>query len=497
MKTRRYISNDLRSAVLAVRDELGSNAIILSHKKSEAGVEVIAVVRPDQHPEFSPVVPSQVNTDSNLNNVVFNAAAINTLNKPARVDQVVCADRVFFFKTGTGSQNTNNHCTSHLNGNDSCTCQQEINQNAMKNICANDESGSAVRCFEIQGSGQQNSTCGKVKDSLSMNKVVVEEKKVEHVQHTDAPAAAKPRPLNKLTALVEQQISEHAWGELARKNPLRARLIRQLLKMDIHPLIIQRITDTCAGNNLEEKSLMPHALALLANQLPIYQEDITACGGTVALFGATGAGKTTTVAKLAARYALRHGREKVAVITTDNQRIAAHEQLRVYGEILGIAFKAVSDAGELMDALNAFSDKEFVLIDTAGMGYRDLQSNQIWSLFSGALSQVKSFLVMPASAHRSVLERSANAFRGIKLDGSIITKLDEAASLGGPLSVAILNNLPIAYYSNGQKIPNDFHLARAHNLVSHAVSVADHFVETQPVKAANQDRAGIEANVSI
>jgi len=492
MKTRRYYSNDLRSAVLAVRDELGSNAVILSQKKSKFGIEVIATTSAEQHPAASVLFPRQVNAksdldDSELHNGVFNITAINTVNKLVRAGRDAFSDCVFFFKTGTGSQNKYKHCASKLNGNDSCTSQQELNQNSLIKNCGNHR----------PGSGQRNSSSEGVMERVSMNKAVVQDKPVEDVQHASAPLAATPHCLNKLTNLVEQQILEHAWGELARKNPLRARLIRQLIKMDIHPLIIQRITDTCIGKNLEEKSLLPHALALLANQLPIYQEDITAGGGTVALFGATGAGKTTTVAKLAARYALRHGREKVAVVTTDNQRIAAHEQLRVYGEILGIAFKAASDAGELMDALNAFSDKDFVLIDTAGMSYRDVQSNQVWRLFSGVLSQVRSFLVMPASAHHSVLEHTANAFRSIKLDGSIITKLDEAANLGGPLSVAILNNLPVAYYSDGQKIPDDFHLARAHNLVSRAISVADQFVETPSVKAANQDKAGIEANVSI
>ena len=96
-----------------------------------------------------------------------------------------------------------------------------------------------------------------------------------------------------------------------------------------------------------------------------------------------------------------------------------------------------------------------------------------------------------------MLGKNASAFRSIKLDGSIITKLDETASLGGPLSVSILNNLPLAYYSNGQKIPDDFHLARAHNLVSHAVSVAGQNLDSQIGEVDYEDKSGIEAHVSI
>ncbi|WP_455220691.1 flagellar biosynthesis protein FlhF [Kaarinaea lacus] len=490
MRTRRYFSNDLRSAVLTVRDELGSNAVILSHKKSEHGVEVVAAVSLEPHTPDSPVVTYQ-------SNLLKSAVFLNTDKNFDAADRDPRPEHVYFFKTGTGAQNELKDQISNLNGNDSCTREQCMKQVSIGDNCRKDKPDGMDRPINSRVTKKQISLSQRVMDRLSMNKVVEKEEHTECVQDTDSPVATNQQGLNNLMALIEQQITEHAWGEMARRNPLRARLIRQLLKLDIHPLIIQRITDALSGNDLDTKSLMPHALALLANQLPVYQEDITACGGTVALFGATGAGKTTTVAKMAARYALRHGREKVALITTDNQRIAAHEQLRIYSEILGIPLKMASDADELMDALNVFSEKSFVLIDTAGMGPKDIQVSNCYQLFSGVLSQIRSFLVLPTTAHHSVLEQSANAFRSIKLDGCIFTKLDEAASLGSPLSVAILNNLPVAYYSNGQKIPDDFHLARAHNLVSRAVGVKDQFVETQSVKARSQDKAGIEANVSI
>ena len=185
------------------------------------------------------------------------------------------------------------------------------------------------------------------------------------------------------------------------------------------------------------------------------------------------------------------------MVTADSNRLGAKEQLGIYSKILGIPLKVVHDDIELLDALNSFSDKSFVLIDTAGMGPKEVSSSKYFELFSGAITQIKNFFVMPATNHRAALEKSVAAFQGIQLDGSIITKLDEAASLGGLLSVTIMNNLPIAYYSDGQKIPDDFHLARAHNLVSHAVSVADDFSDTQRVEADYQDKAGIEANVCI
>jgi flagellar biosynthesis protein FlhF len=497
MKTRQYFSNDLRSAVLTIRDELGSNAIILSHKKSEHGVEVIAAV--EELPQadhlshctqsFRQSHPTRLSESAEQPNA--DRQQIFSRCKPA-------IERVNFYKTGTCSQNSNLPYLPALNGNDSCTTQcQDGKQCIADTGCNNTAPGFTEKQPLNQGSLTQNSLNQRIMDSASMSKAVAKKQQDVTISDDRSGVTENQAGLNNLMALIEQQVTEHAWGDVARKHPLRARLIRQLLKLDIHPLIIQRVTDALSGDKIRANSIMPHALALIANQLPIYKEDITACGGTVALFGTTGAGKTTTIAKMAARFALRHGREQLALVTIDNQRIAAHEQLRIYSDILGISFRVAGDSAELLDTLNEFSEKSLVLIDTAGMGPKDIRASGYQQLFSGVLSQVRNFLVLPATAHRSVLEQSASAFRSIKLDGSIFTKLDEAASLGGPLSVAILNNLPVAYYSDGQKIPDDFHLARAHNLVSRAVGVADQLVETQSVKARSQDQAGIEANVSI
>ncbi|MCI0508065.1 MAG: flagellar biosynthesis protein FlhF [Gammaproteobacteria bacterium] len=470
MKTRRYFSTDLRSAVLTIRNELGSNAVILSHKKTNDGIEVTAAAETEILAAASSlVIQSALPRQPHL----FSMSSENETPD----NRFPLNNKAGLLKNGTGAHNGKKNVAAALNGNDSCKILQQ---------------DSATRI-----SPATNSTTRSGMDSESMNKFAINRTQARLEQEDKSPVSGKQNGMNNLISLIEQQVAEHAWGDIARKNPLRARLIREMLKMDFHPIIIQKMTDAMSGGNYDAKSILPQALELIAGQLPIYQEDITACGGTVALFGATGAGKTTTIAKLAARYAMRHGCGQVALITTDNQRIAAHEQLRIYSGILGIPFKAASDADELLDALNEFSEKSFILIDTAGMGPGDFNTGAHHRLFSGGLSQVRNFLVLPATAHRKVLEHSATAFRDIKLDGSIITKLDETVSLGGPLSLAILNNLPVAYYSNGQKIPDDFHLARAHNLVSRAVGIADQFAETQSVKDKSQDKTGIEANVGI
>ena len=197
-----------------------------------------------------------------------------------------------------------------------------------------------------------------------------------------------------------------------------------------------------------------------------------ASGGIIALLGPTGVGKTTTVAKLAARYALRHGRNKVALVTTDSFRIGAHEQLKTYGRILGMPVRIASNQEELVDILRGFADKDLVLIDTAGMSHRDMRLMEQFNMISDSAPFIKNLLVMSATTHGAGLDEVVRVFRNVELDGCVITKLDETTCLTGCLSTAIEHQLPIAYVSDGQKVPEDLHLARAHSLVNQSVLIS-------------------------
>jgi len=278
-------------------------------------------------------------------------------------------------------------------------------------------------------------------------------------------------------------------------SPLKIKLKRLLLSMDFSSVIAHAVSEMLVTSDSDPKTLMPQALALISNQIPIYKEDITAVGGTVAFLGATGVGKTTTIAKIATRFALRHGKDNVGLITTDNQRLAAAEQMRVYSNMLGIDYKVAHDDIELLDALNDFSAKTFVLIDTAGMGPKEICNSRFYDLFSGGITQIKNFLVVSSAMHRTALDKSTQEFSRLKLDGSIITKIDEATSLGAPLSTAILYNLPVIYFSDGQQIPDDLHLARAHVLMSRAVRVLTQFENLQ--RSTAESSLGFETNVNF
>lgn len=276
--------------------------------------------------------------------------------------------------------------------------------------------------------------------------------------------------LKDLRRLLEAQVSGLAWGQLGRQHPLHARLVRRLMELgftaDLCRDVVSAIPD---GDPFEEA--WRKCLGLLAHKVRTTEDDILSGGSVVALVGATGVGKTTTIAKLAARYALRHGSKRVALITTDNYRVGAHEQLRTFGGILGVPVRVASNRDELIDAVHSLADRGLVLIDTAGMSQRDIRLSEQLSMLQHDQSFVRTYLVMAATAQTKSLDEAVQAFRGTGLSGCILTKLDETASIGGALSVIMRHNLSMAYTSDGQRVPEDIQQARVHSLISRCVAM--------------------------
>ncbi len=263
--------------------------------------------------------------------------------------------------------------------------------------------------------------------------------------------------------LLEQQLSGLAWGDLARRQPYRADLLSQLMDFGFSPELCLRLADA-ATSEANPDCAWRLALETLGRGLSVTEDDILTQGGVAALIGPTGVGKTTTIAKLAARYNQRHGPRNVALITTDSYRIGAFEQLSTFGIIMDTPVKLVRTSQEVQDAIAAFADKSLILIDTAGMSQRDLRLSQQFALLSDA-PRIRSYLVLTANAQHSVLRETVAAFTRVPLHGVILTKVDETTRLGAALSVVHENRLPLAYISNGQRVPEDLQSARIDALI--------------------------------
>ncbi len=276
--------------------------------------------------------------------------------------------------------------------------------------------------------------------------------------------------LKGLRTIMEAPLMQFSWGELERIQPLQANLLKQLLALGLSATLCEQITAKMVAKGLNKHSWL-EALKLLAATLPVTDEDLMRSGGVVSLIGPTGVGKTTTIAKLAARFALRHGRRNIALVTTDSYRIGAHEQLRTYGRILGVPVQVAADNDELSTVLNHNRDKKLILIDTSGVSQHDQRLTEQLATLTVESLPMRNYLVLSATSQMGLLEDVIDSFGRTRLDGCYLTKVDEAVSLGEVLSVLIEKKLPVAYVSDGQKVPDDLHPARGELLVKEAVKL--------------------------
>jgi flagellar biosynthesis protein FlhF len=272
----------------------------------------------------------------------------------------------------------------------------------------------------------------------------------------DAEIVAMRREVEALRRMLEYQLARLAWDDLARREPFRAKVLRDLSSLDIAPDLARQLAGSMpAVTNPENASRV--ALALLLRHLPVRERDLPADGGTFALVGPTGIGKTTTLAKLAVRFARQHGPASVGLISTDGYRVGAREQLAVFARVLGVPMKVAATPAELSAARRQLSDRRLVLVDTAGVGQRDLRLREQAALLGSQQGAVRSLLVLPANADLATLDETIAAHRPVAPEACIITKTDETATLGPVLSATIRAALPIAQVCDGPRVPDDLH----------------------------------------
>ncbi len=287
----------------------------------------------------------------------------------------------------------------------------------------------------------------------------------EQNQIQESMLSAMREELKYLRNIVETRFFDMEWINYSQNNPVSAELIKRLLNCGISPKLARDIAKEMPhASNVED--VWDSALSNLAGRIRLADDDIVDKGGIVALVGPTGVGKTTTVAKLAARYALRRGVRHAALITTDNYRVGAHEQLRTYGRLLDIPMRSASSREELQEQIDDLLNKDLILIDTAGMSQRDMRISEQLSVLRESKANIKVYLVIAATGQIGGIEEVINVFSDVDLDGCILTKIDETTSIGPAVSAIIAQNLPVAYISDGQRVPEDLHLARADKLIN-------------------------------
>jgi flagellar biosynthesis protein FlhF len=444
MNVRKFFGSSTRDALMQVRDLLGADALILSNRKVDGGVEIMAVADSEM---------DALTYENPTHHHAANPNISTSQTKPAIGAETIAA---ILHRRQAGSVGPTQAVRApSFESIDTSRDRAEPSPEILEEDAIYRRPAIAQ---EVRPSTPEKPTpsrnAGDTKPSTATSDPVV---------------AEMARELKRMRNLLEGQLSGFAWGELARNEPLKAELLRAMFAAGFSPLLSRKLVDA-APSGLDFDKSMKWLKAAVTHNLRAVEPgaDVIERGGIIALVGPTGVGKTTTVAKLAARAVLKFGAQNVALLTTDSYRIGAHEQLKIYGRILNVPVHAVKDEAELELTLADLQRSHLVLIDTVGMSQRDRRIAEQIEFLCGRGNRVRRQLLLPATAQSVTLDDILRAYRGAGMDGCILTKVDESVALAPAIDCLVRYGLDLHYVTNGQRVPEDLHLANAAYLVDRA-----------------------------
>ncbi len=530
MRIKRYFATDIKQAIRMVREELGPDAVILSNRKMDGGVEIVAardfdekvLMGEDKQDSAPPPAPARASSS---------AARAEIRQRTEQAFEAAMGSAYRGTKPGAefrqgerpppsgeiGQEEAKRVVPGRYvndSGSDDLARFAAGNRFDKPDVDSHEHGSSSSPADENTRPGRGRLSAGSFRQRQPEPPAVDPAMSTARGRNRQAPLGQAQsildariryenegndpfvrvvqQELRLMRNMLDSHLGETSWQQMSTCAPLRVELLKRFSQMGFS----RRLTLDLArqvGNSQDIDSAMEDAGELIGKALPLAQEDLLEVGGIVALVGPTGVGKTTTIAKLAARFRMKHSSREIALITTDNYRIAAYEQLTTYGRILDVPVRIASSVDELHQHLDTFYDRKLILIDTAGMGPRDLRLLEQISLFQKAAIPVKSCLVLSAASQLRTLQEAVEAFQGFSPDTCILTKIDEAAQAGASLSAIVENRLPVSYVCDGQQVPEDLHRARKSSLI-HWCMTYDETQDTDPPRSFSYEDWIIHAN---
>jgi flagellar biosynthesis protein FlhF len=439
MKIKRYTAPSMREALARVRAEQGADAVILSSRRGEEGIEVIAAVDYDE----------ALFADANRQRSVVSPTMAPA---PAPPEPAIAVSR------------------------------------AQPKAAQEQASPRSSLSPKLIPAHFQRLTMSSLPVAAALRVSLPAHATSARSEPVRTPAAAKPaqpvrvdanytamqRELKDMRQMLESGFAGITWNDKRLREPLKARVLEELSAAGIAPDVASMLAKlTPQRTTVENPSHIP--MALLVKHLPVVDDLSTVSGGIMAVVGPTGAGKTTTIAKLAARWCMRHGAKDLALVSTDSYRIGARDQLMTYARVLGAPMHAAGSGKELAVLLERLKSKKLILIDTAGMGTRDARLAEQLAVLKQGAPRARILLALPAQSEGHALEEIVQAFAPLNPVACILTKVDEAASLGAVISTTVRHRLKIAYVCDGQRVPEDMHAAHQKrvSLIRAALSLKD------------------------
>lgn len=458
MSVKKFIAKSTVEALRLVKKELGADAIILSNKKIDGGVEILASTHEDLESISSVKVEKIVDNKIDKKNV----------NEPFSIDDFC--------------ESITNDTSDELQEQNKVTPIEEKLSNDHLNDFINKDivdtklvANHDVIFKKIEKPMIKEVFVEKKEDLLqnSQAKTLVQIQENNKKQEQNNPAQENKIPteimleLRSLRKIVERQLSKLNLNENAE---VKINLLKRLLAVGFSPKISKELMISIGSKSdlVEAETNARKHVSNLINIVKLNQ-DIVNTPGVYALVGPTGVGKTTTAAKIAAKAVVKYGSDSVALISTDTYRIAAHEQLKIYGKLLNIPVTLVKDSSNLEKTIEKLKEnKKIIIIDSVGMSQKDKNVEKMLHSFNEV--EIEKILLLPANSNADALDDIIKAYSKYGLSGCIITKEDEAVGLGTVIDATIRNHLMIQYICNGQRVPEDIIFPNKKSLIAKTFS---------------------------
>jgi len=454
MKIKRFVAKDIRQAMRMVKDELGADAVIMSNKSVAEGVEIVAARDFDEQAIHNKLSSQSASTGTAGNVTDKRKIELTDFDADKKNLHIVSSPRKRSADGVVPKRSLQRNTEQYVG------YAEKVNM-------ASEEKNKAIKTHNPQMASQR-----PIRATKQFSHTVREEIKQQSAAMPEQFMQEMRKEINDLKQALDTKLSEVSWNQGAQANSVRDELLQKLNLMGFSKKLSTKVANRLE-NHTDSALAFEKAKEMLANVLPVIDDDLLECGGVVALVGPTGVGKTTTIAKLAAQFILKHGPGQVALITTDNYRIGAHEQLSTYGRLLDVPVCVATNAEELREHIDSFNDKRLVLIDTAGMSQRDMRLGEQIQTLQQDNVQISTYLVMSAATQYKAMNEIINAFKVFKPKSSILTKLDETVAQGIALSASIEQQLPISFMTNGQQVPEDIYFPEAYILIEECVAEID------------------------
>jgi flagellar biosynthesis protein FlhF len=469
MKVKRIFAPDMRQAMRRVREEIGPDAVIISNHRVAGGVEVVAA-KEDEY-------------EAAQAELKRNRAA-----RPApdrREEQIRILTGAHSHQSEQASRNAAleaelNKTRARIAEASRRMTEPEVRADRNVNRQINDEDDEDLRSIlaSLKARNRRRGLPPEPTPPAAASRPATRREPVFEpepmIADEDPALRSMQQEIQELRRMLQQR-SEPPVAPAAPLEPSHRQVAKRLQQLGLGTALVRQLM-----NGVEPELTVDDAwrnvLSRLGDALPVLGEELIERGGMIMFVGPTGVGKTTTIGKLAARYVLQHGSSSVALVTTDCFRIAAHEQLKTFGRILDVPVRVVDENHSLEEVLQSLRNKRLVLIDTAGMNASDPQGQLQMQMLSGVTLRLKKLLVLSCSSQLQLMRNAYDTYAELGLQGCVLSKTDESGSLGEALTLVVEKQLPIAYVTDGQKIPDDIGIAQRNDLVSRTVVIAQRSV---------------------